>query len=149
MHTYFNDIKFKKISKIESNKFNNLFLLYLNEITNKRNLKNNYFEYLKKKNTKIFWIKKNTLFVGFFTLYLNKFKKDTLNNIYIRDFYIKTNYRKKKIGSFVVKKIEKIYLRKNFYKMKINIIKANLKVINFWKKLKFKIGKSFLVKKIS
>lgn len=149
MHTYFNDIKFKKISKIESNKFNNLFLLYLNEITNKRNLKNNYFEYLKKKNTKIFWIKKNTLFVGFFTLYLNKFKKDTLNNIYIRDFYIKTNYRKKKIGSFVVKKIEKIYLKKNFYKMKINIIKANLKVINFWKKLKFKIGKSFLVKKIS
>ena len=112
-------------------------------------MKNNYFEYLKKKNTKIFWIKKNTLFVGFFTLYLNKFKKDTLNNIYIRDFYIKTNYRKKKIGSFVVKKIEKIYLRKNFYKMKINIIKANLKVINFWKKLKFKIGKSFLVKKIS
>ena len=135
MNKIFKEIKLYKIKEIEINKFNYIFLLYLNEILNKKNTKKNYFKYLMNKGMKIFFIKQNNFIVGFFTLYLNKFTKKSSNNIYLRDFYIKKRYRKMKLGSQVIEKITKIYKKKKFYSIKIEILKSNSRVKNFWEKL--------------
>ena len=142
-------MKLVKIKEIEINKFNYIFLLYLNEILNKKNTKKNYFTYLMNKGVKIFFIKQNNFIIGFFTLYLNRFTKKSSNNIYLRDFYIKKRYRKKKLGSQVIEKITKIYEKKKFFSIKIEILKSNSRIKNFWEKLQFKKNKSIYIKKIN
>lgn len=149
MNKIFKEIKLDKIKEKEINKFNYIFLLYLNEILNKKNAKKNYFMYLMKKGIKIFFIKQNNFIVGFFTLYLNKFTKKSSNNIYLRDFYIKKRFRKNKLGSKVIEKITKIYKKKKFFSIKIEILKSNSRVKNFWEKLQFKKNKSIYIKKIN
>tara|TARA_B100000795_G_scaffold237931_1_gene198781 strand:+ start:156 stop:614 length:459 start_codon:yes stop_codon:yes gene_type:complete len=145
----FEEIKLDKIKEIEINKFNYIFFLYINEILNKKNIKKNFFTHLMSKGVKIFFIKQNNFIVGFFTLYLNKFTKISSNNIYLRDFYIKKKYRKKKLGSQVIEKITKIYKKKQFFSIKIEILKSNSRIKNFWERLQFKKNKSIYIKKIN
>jgi len=142
------EIKLNKIKKIEINKFNYFFTLYLNEILNKKNTKKNYFSHLLKKKLKVYLIKENNFIIGFFTLYLNKFAQLSSNNIYLRDFYIREKYRKEKLGSLVVERIIKIYSKKKFFNIKIEILKSNSKVKKFWEKLGFKKKKLIHIKKI-
>ena len=149
MKKFLKGINLKRILNADKNTFNSLFFLYINEITKKTNLKKNYFLSLKKKKIKIFWIKKNNTLIGFFTLYLNKFTNSLLNNIYIRDFYIKKKHRGKNIGFLIVEEISIIYSKKRIFKIKIYILNKNLEIKNFWKKLGFKKQKTMYIKKIN
>ena len=148
MKNIFKIINFKKIKKNEINKFNDIFHLYICEITNQKKLRKDYFN-LFNSNLKIFFIKKNNITIGLITFYLNKFQKIKSNNVYIRDFYIKERYRKNGLGKLSIDKIIKTYSKKKFLNFKIEIIKSNYKVIHFWKSLNFNKNKSFFIKKIN
>ena len=143
----YNEIKLKKFQKKDLKNFNKYYFLYLNEISKKSPKKENFYINIIKKTSSIFWVKKKNLTLGFIVLYLNEYDKISLNNIYIRDIYIKLKYRKKKFATNIVYKIESIYSKKFFHNINIDILNSNLKVIRFWKKIGFKKkGKKFFKK---
>ena len=65
-------------------------------------------------------------------------------NCYIRDLYIKENYRLKEFGKIAVSKIIEYALKRKLYFIKIDILNTNKIAIEFWSKLLFKKrGKSY------
>ena len=92
---------------------------------------------------KINWILNKNKKIGFIVFYYNYEKL----NCYIRDYFILKKFRKKKIGSSIVKKISMLCQKRKFKFIKIDIINTNKKVIKFLSKLNFKKkGKSNFLK---
>ncbi len=95
---------------------------------------------VKKNNGKIYWISSVKKKIGFLIIYINNKKKI----YYIRDLFILTKYRKKNIGTKIIKKIIRSCLKKKIKFIKIDIIDSNKKIIKFWSKFNFKkINKSY------
>ena len=127
--------------------FKKFFKLYLKEISKLNNLSkdkiNNHLKKIKINMGKINWILNKNKKIGFVVFYYN-YKK---LNCYIRDYFILKKFRKKKIGSFIIKKIIMLCQKRKFKFIKIDIINTNKKVVNFWNKLNFKKnGKSYYLK---
>ena len=90
--------------------------------------------------------KNKNIEVGFIILI---FSKNILNEdvCKINDFYIKKNFRKKKIGQAFVKKILSSYRKKKIKKFMIDVLKKNKQVISFWKKFNLsEKSRSYLIK---
>lgn len=139
-----------KVNSKNKKKFRLLYSLYLNEIS-KSSLSKKKIDFVSKntlnnkKKIKILFKNKN-IEVGFIILI---FSKNILNEdvCKINDFYIKKNFRKKKIGQAFVKKILSSYRKKKIKKFMIDVLKKNKQVISFWKKFNLsEKSRSYLIK---
>ena len=124
--------------------FNNLAKNYFKELDNKFKAselwKKKFLEMnLKKKDTGVFWIKSKSIICGFFIVDKTYSHLSYKKKIYLRDFYIKKEFRHKGIGLQSFSQIKKYFKKKNINKVEVEILNSNKKVINFWKKNKFTI----------
>ena len=71
---------------------------------------------------KIFWILKRNSKIGFVVIYVNNQLGEKKKNCYIRDLYIKENYRLKEFGKIAVSKIIEYALKRKLYFIKIDIL---------------------------
>ena len=93
---------------------------------------------------KIFWILKRNSKIGFVVIYINNHLGKKKKNCYIRDLYIKENYRLKEFAKIAVIKIIDYAFKKKLYFIKIDILNTNKTAVEFWSKLLFKKrGKSY------
>ena len=118
----------------------------MGEILKRRFQKKNILNYKTIQNNrgKIFWILKRNSKIGFVVIYVNNQLREKKKNCYIRDLYIKENYRLKEFGKIAVSKIIEYALKRKLYFVKIDILNTNKIAIKFWSKLLFKKrGKSY------
>tara|TARA_Y100000768_G_scaffold250917_1_gene190612 strand:+ start:1419 stop:1871 length:453 start_codon:yes stop_codon:yes gene_type:complete len=144
---YKKKLSIKQITKKEELKFKKIFNIYIKEILKVKYISESKIDahLIKIKNNigKINWIIEKNKQIGFLVFFLNHEKL----NCYIRDFFILKKYRKKEVGTLIVKKLIASCNRRSFKFIKIDIIKTNKSAIKFWKKLNFKKnGKSYYLK---
>ena len=136
-----------QLKKGDEKKFLFLSKKYLGEILKKKVSKEkNILNYKTIQNNrgKIFWILKRNSKIGFVVIYVNNQLREKKKNCYIRDLYIKENYRLKEFGKIAVSKIIEYALKRKLYFIKIDILNTNKIAIEFWSKLLFKKrGKSY------
>ena len=141
------NLSISQVKKSDELKFLILSKNYLREILKKKisKEKNDFnLKKIRKNRGKIFFILKKIYKIFFFFFYKNKYFLTKKKNCYIRDIYIKKNFRLKKFGKIVVSKMIKHFIKKKFNFIKIDILSTNKKVINFWSKFGFKKrGKSY------
>ena len=140
-------LRILQLKKNDEKKFLFLSKKYLGEILKKKVSKEkNILNYKKIQNNrgKIFWILKRNYKIGFVVIYINNHLGKKKKNCYIRDLYIKENYRLKEFGKIAVSKIIEYTLKRKLYFVKIDILNTNKIAIKFWSKLLFKKrGKSY------
>ena len=140
-------LRILQLKKNDEKKFLFLSKKYLGEILKKKVSKEkNILNYKKIQNNrgKIFWILKRNSKIGFVVIYINNHLGKKKKNCYIRDLYIKENYRLKEFGKIAVSKIIEYALKKKLYFIKIDILNTNKTAVEFWSKLLFKKrGKSY------
>ena len=140
-------LRILQLKKNDEKKFLFLSKKYLGEILKKKVSKEkNILNYKKIQNNrgKIFWILKRNSKIGFVVIYINNHLGKKKKNCYIRDLYIKENYRLKEFAKIAVSKIIEYALKKKLYFIKIDILNTNKTAVEFWSKLLFKKrGKSY------
>ena len=94
---------------------------------------------LKKKDTGVFWIKSESIICGFFIVDKTFSHLSYKKKIYLRDFYIKKEFRHKGIGLQSFSQIKKYFKKKMLIKLKLKYLSLIKKLSIFGKKINLQL----------